>query len=300
MRGCYQRCRFSTLLYRVVNTGQLLIAIVIQLMRMVWTIIIVVAAAYIGLTLILYLFQASFIYFPTHDSAGTPAAIGLDYEDIKFKAADGVTLSGWYVPATDSRQVVLFFHGNAGNISHRLESIAQFHRLGLSVFIIDYRGYGLSTGKVSEEGTYLDAAAAWKYLVEERGVEPEQIIIFGRSLGGAIAAWLAQHHPPQLLILESTFTSVPDMGARQFPFLPVRLLARIRYNTVDRLPEVSAPILIVHSPDDEIIPYSHGRRLFEVAPEPKEFLQITGGHNEGFVVSQNYEAGLKSFVEMYD
>jgi pimeloyl-ACP methyl ester carboxylesterase len=266
---------------------------------MVWTIIIVVVAAYIGLTLILFLFQSSFIYFPTHDSAGTPAAIGLAYEDIRFKTADGVALSGWYVPVEDSQQIVLFFHGNAGNITHRLESIGRFHRLGLSVFIVDYRGYGQSEGNVSEEGTYLDAEAAWGYLVEERGVEPEQIIIFGRSLGGAVAAWLAQQHPPKMLILESTFTSVPDMGARQFPFLPVRLLARIRYNTVDRLPQVPAPILIVHSPDDEIIPYSHGRRLFEVAPEPKEFLQITGGHNEGFVISRNYEEGLKSFIERY-
>jgi pimeloyl-ACP methyl ester carboxylesterase len=269
-------------------------------MRMVWTIVAIVAAAYIGLTLILFLFQASFVFFPTRDSAGTPAAIGLAYEDIRFKTADGVTLSGWYVPAKESRQVVLFFHGNAGNITHRLDSIAQFHRLGLSVFIVDYRGYGLSEGKVSEEGTYLDAEAAWTYLIEERGIESEQIIIFGRSLGGAVATWLAQQHPPKMLILESTFTSVPDMAAKQFPFLPVRLLARIKYNTVDRLPEVSAPILIVHSPGDDIIPYSHGRRLFEVAPEPKEFLQITGGHNEGFIVSQNYEEGLKSFIEMYN
>ena len=267
--------------------------------NMFWLIIGIITALYLGLTLILFLFQSFLVYFPTKGLITTPAAIGLDYEPVQFETADGLKLSGWFVPAENSANVLLFFHGNAGNISHRLASIEQFHRLGLNVLIIDYRGYGQSEGRPSEAGTYLDAEAAWRYLVDTKGYRPEQIIIFGRSLGGAVAAWLAQQHPPRALILESTFTSVPDMGARQFPFLPVRTLARINYNTQARLPHIQVPLLIAHSPADEVIPYSHGRQLFEVANEPKEFLQLRGGHNEGFIMTENYEAGIKSFLQAY-
>jgi alpha-beta hydrolase superfamily lysophospholipase len=264
---------------------------------MIWSVIGIVLLFYVGLTLLLFLFQAHLIYFPTRQLIATPATIGLTYETVRFQAADGVSLSGWFVPADGAKNVVLFFHGNAGNISHRLESIELFHRLGLSVFIIDYRGYGQSEGRPGEQGTYQDAAAAWRHLVEERGVKPEQIVLFGRSLGGGVATWLAQTHTPKALILESTFTSIPDMGARQFPFLPIRLFARIYYNTLERLPQVECPILIVHSPTDEVIPYSHGQQLFQAAPEPKTFLELTGGHNDGFIVSgPRYEAGLRAFI----
>ena len=157
----------------------------------------------------------------------------------------------------------------------------MFHRLGLSTFIIDYRGYGQSEGSPSEQGTYLDAEAAWRYLVEERGVPPDQIIVFGESLGGAVAAWLAQTHSPQALILLSTFTSIPDIGAQTYPFMPVRMLARIQYNTLARMPEINCPVLIVHGQEDEIVPYGHGQQLFEAANQPKEFLEIKGSHNEG-------------------
>ena len=268
-------------------------------MRMVLTIIGVVVVLYVGLTLLLVVFQERLIYFPIRTITATPATIGLEYEPVQIETEDGYKLSGWFVPAEDAANVVLYFHGNAGNISHRLESIAFFHRLGLTVLIIDYRGYGQSEGRPSEAGTYHDAEAAWRYLIETKGFKPQQIIIFGRSLGGAVAAWLAQQHRPRALILESTFTSIPDMGARQFPFLPVRALARIDYNTQARLPYIHVPILIVHSPDDEVIPYSHGRQLFEVANEPKEFLQLIGGHNEGFIISENYEAGINSFLQTY-
>jgi hypothetical protein len=266
---------------------------------MVLTIIGVILAFYLGLTLLLFVFQERFIYFPTRTITTTPAAIGLDYEAVQLETADGLKLSGWFVPAENANDVLLFFHGNAGNISHRLASIEQFHRLGLNVFIIDYRGYGQSEGRPTEAGTYLDAEAAWRYLIETKGYRPEQIILFGRSLGGAVATWLAQQHPPRALILESTFTSVPDMGVRQFPFLPVRALARIGYNTQARLPHIQTPVLIVHSPDDEVIPYSHGQQLYQDANEPKEFLQLRGGHNEGFIISTNYEADIKSFLQAY-
>ena len=266
--------------------------------HMVWTVIGVTVLLYVGLVLLLYLVQARLVYFPTRTIWATPAAVGLDFETVRFEAEDGVTLSGWFIPAEETDDVVLFFHGNAGNISHRLESIELFHRLGLNVFIVDYRGYGQSEGSPSEEGTYRDAAAAWRYLVEERQVEPGHIILFGRSLGGAVATWLASQRQPKSLILESTFTSVPDIGALQFPFLPVRSLARIRYNSFERLPQINVPVLVVHSPQDEVIPYDHGQQLFEAANEPKQFIQLRGGHNEGFVITgQPYEAGLEDFIK---
>ena len=167
----------------------------------------------------------------------------------------------------------------------------------MDVFIFDYRGYGQSEGKPSESGTYRDAEAAWQYLVEERKVDPNRIIIFGRSLGGAVATWQARNHTPVALILESTFTSVPDIGAKYYPFLPVRLLSRFKYDTAEYLKGVNCPVLIVHSPDDEMMPFSHGQRLFEIAKEPKGFLEISGSHNEGFIISgKRYEEGLNAFI----
>ncbi|MBN1220466.1 MAG: alpha/beta hydrolase [Anaerolineae bacterium] len=269
-------------------------------MKRMWSIIVLGFILYAGLVVFLFLIQGRLVYFPIRHLTATPADIGLTYEPMWLETGDGIKLSGWFVPAEPARGTVLFFHGNAGNISHRLDSITIFHGLGLSVLIIDYRGYGQSEGKPSEQGTYLDAEAAWRYLVEERRVAPDEVILFGRSLGGAVAAWLAEQHSPGALILESTFTSVPDIAARYYPFLPVRLLARIRYNTLARLPEINCPVLVVHSPDDDIIPYSHGEQLFAAAPEPKAFLKLKGGHNEGiFVSGQAYVAGLDSFISKY-
>ncbi len=194
---------------------------------------------------------------------------------------------------------MIFFHGNAGNISHRLDSLKIFNSLGLSTLIFDYRGFGRSEGKVSEEGTYRDAEAVWRY-VRERNVPSGKIILFGRSLGAAIAAHLATKHTPAGLILESAFTSVPDVAARAYWFIPARWLARFNYNTKAYLTSAKCPVLVIHSPDDDIIPFSNGRELFEAATEPKQFLKIHGGHNEGFLVSgQSYVDGLGGFLTAY-
>lgn len=195
------------------------------------------------------------------------------------------------------RGVVLFCHGNAGNISHRLDSIRIFHHLRLSTFIFDYRGYGTSEGKPSEKGTYLDAEAAWHYLIEKLHVPSTRVILFGRSLGCAIATRLAQDHTPKALIIESTFTSIPDIAADIYPFLPVRLLARFDYNAMEYIKRVNCPVLIIHSRNDDIIPFRHGRQLFEAASKPREFLEITGTHNDGFMASgKSYEEGLDLFL----
>ena len=252
---------------------------------------------FLGLMAILYIFQSRLIYYPLYQWVTTPMAIDLNYDTVFFKTKDGVKLSGWFIPAQEPRGIVLFCHGNAGNISHRLDSIQVFNRLGLSVFILDYRGYGKSEGKPTEKGTYLDAEAAIQYLVQERQVSPTEIIIFGRSLGGAIAAHLAKDYPPRALILESTFTSIPDMAKVIYPFLPVSLLVRFHYTTREYVQKITCPLLIIHSPEDDMIPFQQGRYLFEAAREPKEFLEISGSHNEGFIKSgEDYEGGLRAFI----
>lgn len=240
------------------------------------------------------------IYFPARELLATPSDYRLEYESVSFASDDGLTLHGWWIPAEPERATLLFFHGNAGNIGDRLDSIEIFHRLGLTVFIIDYRGYGMSEGSPSERGTYLDALAAWRYLTEERRVDPSRTVIFGRSLGAAVATMLASEHPPQALILESAFTSVPDMAATIFPWLPVRFVLGMQYDNLKRISKIACPSLIIHSRDDDIIPFEHGRRLFEAANDPKQFLEIRHGHNDGFVLSGPlYTDGLTEFIAGY-
>lgn len=260
---------------------------------------------YAALVAFMWFRQESMLFLPNIPSrqlVATPADIGLAYEPLRIGTEDGETLDAWFVPARPERAVLLFFHGNAGNISHRLDSIRLFHRLGLSVLIFDYRGYGQSTGRPSEQGTHRDARATWQYLVAERGVPPERIVLFGRSLGGAIATALAAElegpDAPRALIVESSFRSVPALAAEIYWFLPVRWLARVEYPVERLIARVQAPVLVVHSREDEIIPFSHGKALYAAAPEPRKLLELTGGHNTGFLLSeQHYVAGLRAFLE---
>lgn len=248
----------------------------------------------------LYLNQSRYVYFPAREITADPSDMGLLYEEVTIRTSDGIDLSGWYIPADKPRAVVLFFHGNGGNISNRLDLIEIFCGLNLSVFIIDYRGYGKSEGEPTEEGTYLDAKAAWDYLIKKKKIVPDEIILFGRSLGAPIASWLAKEHKPGALILDSTFTSIKDIGAQLYPYLPVRRFFKFNYNTIDYLKRVDCPVLIIHSCDDEYIPFSHGEKLFEEANEPKQFLEIKGGHNIGFMTSKNiYAKGIDSFISKY-
>jgi hypothetical protein len=270
-------------------------------MNTVWKFLLLAACLYAGLTVLIYFFQSSLIYYPNvagRNLSATPQQIGLTFEDVELVTQDKVRLHGWFIPSDEARGTVLFFHGNAGNISHRLDSIAIFNRMRLNVFIFDYRGYGQSQGRVTETGTYRDAEAAWRYLTATRGIDANSVIVFGRSLGASIAAWLASHHTPGALILESSFSSVPSMAQRLYPFLPVRWLAKFSYDTRLYVSGISCPLLVVHSKTDEIIPYAEGRRVFDAAPPAREFLDIVGGHNDGFIVTgQAYVDGLGRFIE---
>lgn len=251
-------------------------------MHMLLTILLAAAAAYVGFCLLLYVRQAKLVYVPSRTIAQTPADAGLPYEDVTLTTPDGQQLGAWLVPpdpATDRGWVLLNCHGNAGNIGDRVEALRGCHALGLTVFIFDYRGYGRSTGSPTEEGTYVDALTAWMYLVRTRGIAPGRILVYGHSLGGAVAAWLAEQVTPAALWLESTFTSAPDLGARMYPFLPVRRLARFRYDTWERLPRVRCPIMIAHALQDQTVPVDHSRRLFERAREPRRFFAYEGDHN---------------------
>lgn len=266
-------------------------------MKRVLGALVTVAVIYGLILLFVYALQDRLIYFPTRALDATPRALGLDYEDVRISAEDRIRLHGWFVLAPSARATLLHFHGNGGNISHRLEHIALFRDLGLNVFLIDYRGYGQSEGRTTEAGTYLDARAAWRYLTETRGLAPSTIVLHGESLGAAVASWLAAESAPAALIVESSFTSAVNLGAEVYRWLPVRWLARYRYPTVEHLGRVRVPVLIVHSRDDEIIPFHHAEALFAAARPPKQFLEIAGGHNDGpRARGTPYVAGIDFFL----
>lgn len=269
-------------------------------MSTTWSIILTLVGGYIALVIVVFFIQAGLIYLPsvpTRDIVATPADIDLNYTTVNITTKDGIKLHGWLIPAEQQRGVILFFHGNAGNISHRLESIRLFNLLQLTTLIIDYRGYGQSEGKPSELGTYLDAQAAWQHLTEERHIPPDNIIIFGRSLGGAIATELATKTTPKALIVESTFASAAEIAADIYPYLPTKWLLRFNYNTSERLQSISVPKLIIHSTDDEIIPYKHAETLYANAKPTKQLLTIQGDHNSGFLSSATpYLKGVEQFL----
>lgn len=270
--------------------------------RMVWEILVPVAIAYAAVLVLVYVFQSRLVYYPEvgREVAVTPQSYGLPFDPVEIRTSDGETLAAWWVPAADARGTVLLFHGNAGNISHRLDYLLMFHRLRYSTLIVDYRGYGRSTGRPSEEGTYRDAEAAWDYLRGARQVTPRDLVVAGESLGGAVATWLAARTGPRAVLLFSTFTSVTDLGAEVYWFLPVRLMSRIGYDNLANMRQIRAPVFIAHSRDDDIVPFAHGKRLFEAAGEPKAFVEMRGGHNEGFIFARpEWAAQLGAFLDRH-
>ncbi len=263
----------------------------------IWAIIIIAALIYSGLCAIMYFRQEALIFFPTRQIREVQLPEGVT--TVKIPTSDGLTLSGFYLNS-DSDKTVLFFHGNAGNISSRLSRLEFFRELGLNALMFDYRGYGASEGRIRKEADlYLDAEATLEYLHAERGVADENLIIWGRSLGGAIAIdTAAKNKNIAKLIAESTFTSIPDVAARFYPLLPVRLLSRYQFASVDKVSAISVPTLIIHSSDDRTIPISHGRELHNVFPTSK-FVESSGTHNRGFYENKKkYGEAITSFLEL--
>ena len=263
----------------------------------IWVIVIVVVV-FVGLSGFLYLNQRRIVFVPMKDYAATPDHAHLTYEQVWLEPEPGIKIRGWYFPAAKgSDRAVMLCHGNAGNISHRLESVHFLLGLGVNVLLFDYRGYGESNGTPSEEGVYADAEAAYRWLREEKQIDPSNITIFGRSLGGAVAIELARRVPCGGVIVESSFTSAADFGRKMFPFLPIRLLLKYHFDSINKIGELSCPVLVTHSPDDDLIPFEMGKRLFDAAKPPRKFIELSGGHNERLYFSdRHYTEGVRAFI----
>lgn len=242
-------------------------------------------AVYAVVVFMLWLTQDRLVYFPHIAGAATatPARAGLAFETVRIATADGETLAAWWVPAVPLRGAVLLLHGNAGSIADRIDYLPHFNAMGYAVLLVDYRGYGASSGKPSETGTYADAQAAWQWLMAQHGLRSAEIVLVGESLGAAVAAELAGRVQPRALVLISAFTSATDLGSEIYPWLPVRLISRYRYDTLGHLRGFGGPVLVAHSRDDEIVPFAHGERLHAAARGTKSLLEMRGGHNTGFL-----------------
>jgi fermentation-respiration switch protein FrsA (DUF1100 family) len=263
-----------------------------------------VVIAYLGLLLLLRLNESRLIYFPGAQRSllEAPAHLALPVQRVTIPTDDGLTLVSWAIPAGESStgRWLLICHGNAGNLSEfdRPVHYAGLRRLGLSLLAFDYRGYGESGGVPSESGLYRDAQAAYRYLRESRGVPAEKIMVFGHSLGSAVAVDLASRVPVGGLILEGALTSVIQRGQELYPFIPVRWIAGSRFSSIEKIGAVAAPKLFLHATGDEVIPVSHGRRLYDAAPPPKTFVELQGGHGDAFDVdSANYFGAIARFLE---
>ena len=244
--------------------------------------------------------EDKFIFHPSATIEHTPRQVGLEFEDVSFSTRDGVRLNGWFIPHRSAQSTLIWFHGNAGNISHRVENIKLLHdKVKVNIFIFDYRGYGRSEGRTSEEGTYLDGEAAIDFVQKQFGTEPKNIILFGRSLGAAVAAEMANRSASQGLILESPFVSVREMARIVFPFLPIGPLLQTRYDVREKIQKIKTPLLVLHGDRDEVVPFTQGKMVFDAAPEPKRFFTIAGArHNDTYLIGgEPYFQQLQSFID---
>ena len=246
------------------------------------------------------LFEGRFIYFPPRYPAEfeSPEKYGLRVEEVWLRAEDNVRLNAWYLPSPSASKVLLLFHGNATNLGTDLPRLQFFARLGVSLFEVDYRGYGKSQGSPDEAGLYRDANAAYRYLVEARGYKPRDILLHGQSLGGAVAIHLASRRECGGLIVESSFTSAREMARRMFLLPLLEYVPKSRFDSLRKIGQVRCPVLIVHGTQDQVIPFSMGQELYQAAREPKSFLPVEGaGHADSFVVgSERYLERLRKFL----
>ena len=242
-------------------------------------------------------FMENLVFFPETTIEQTPLDLDLPFEDIWFTSGDSVRLHGWLIPASSPKHLLLFCHGNAGNISHRLDNVRLLHNMGISVFIFDYRGYGRSQGHISEKGFYQDSEAAYAVARKWAGQNGAKLVVFGRSLGGIAATHLGATKKCDGLILESTFTNMGAMARAHYPLPFAETLLKHRLNALDEIVQVRVPILFFHGDRDRIVPIKLGRKLFKAAPNPKEFVVLPGaGHNDTYVVGgQDYFKKIESF-----
>ena len=267
---------------------------------MVVIIVLSLIVAYLAILILFYFGQSRLVFFPSRALIMTPDRVGLEYQDVDIPVAANEKINAWYCKtgiSGDSTPTVLYCHENAGNISYGLETVRSFLDLGANVLVFDYRGYGRSDGRPSEQNVYADARAAWDWLVTEQRVSPSRIFVFGRSLGGAVAVDLATRVDCAGLILESTFTSAAALGQRLYPFVPIRLVSRFSFDSLAKIRRVSCPVLVTHSPADEMIPYAMGRELFDAAAAEKRFVELAGYHNDLLSLdSEPYRRALREFL----
>jgi uncharacterized protein len=226
----------------------------------------------------LYLVQSSLVFRPSRPLDCTPASYALDYEEVRLACADRSTTRAWWVPAAKAGWTVLYFHGSDGNLTREVPVARFLHALGVNVLLVEYPGYGADGTRPSERGCYLAADAGWEHLVGQRAVDPQQVVLFGHSLGGAAATYLAARMPCGGLVIHSGFTSVPDLAVRAYPYLPVRPFCRTRMDSLARIGQCRAPVLMLHSADDEHVPIDNARRLYGRAPSPRRFVVLRGSH----------------------
>jgi fermentation-respiration switch protein FrsA (DUF1100 family) len=268
---------------------------------MSWTIVLVAVSLYLTLLVLLRVYESRLIYFPGAERilVPPPPSLDLPFERVEFTAEDGVRLIGWIMPASTGDLWLLICHGNAGNLSQfdRPRHYAGLRALGLNLFAFDYRGYGESQGSPSEPGLYRDAGAAYRYLREQRNVPADRIVLFGHSLGSAVAIDLASRVPAAGLIVEGGFTSALDRGQELYPYIPVRWIAKSRFESRDKIAQITMPKLFLHARRDEVIPLSHGRALFDAAPPPKLFVELEGSHGDAFDAdSATYYGSIRRFL----
>jgi hypothetical protein len=242
--------------------------------------------------------ERMFIYFPTQEIEADPSQIGLQYLDVLATTSDGIRVHGWFIPRPGASYTFLIFHGNAGNISHRLEWIQMLHELGAHVMIIDYRGYGRSEGKPFEEGLYLDALAGYDWWSKERAADRSKLILVGESLGCAVAIDLAARVPVDGIVLQSSFTTAWDMAKTLMPVGLIQPVLGVRFDSAAKIRKINCPKLFIHGDRDEIVPFRLGRKLYDLAPPPKEFYEVPGaGHNDlVWVAGSEYVKRLRAFL----
>lgn len=265
-------------------------------MKMILYLIVIIV---LFLIFVRYLENTS-VFYPQRTLDATPDDLGLPFDNVEITTQDHVKLHGWLIKAPSAKSTLLFFHGNAGNISGRLGKIDLFHRLGLNVLIIDYRGYGNSEGHPSEQGIYKDAVAAYDYLMGREDMHDQSIISYGASLGGAVAIDLAIQRDVSCIIVDSTFSSAADIAKRIYPFIP-SFLMKTKLDSIGKINDISVPILFIHSTEDQTIPFALGKKLYDATPGQKEFIEIVGTHTEGHIYDkEKIKNGIGAFLKKLD